>query len=381
MKLKNLSMLAALVVLFLPSIRAMGTNKAPAQTPAPAAAAGSAQAADTGATDTITGKVIDREDIWNRRTNPLMGRPDWLEEIILIVSPSSGPDITISIKGEKPLIKYKMITTGSRGVFHVSGAKMPYALAGFEPYRSLGRDDEYVVPKKTVKPRPTPKPVKTAKPGPGFYIEIEGINPKQIVNSKALRGKAIRYAVEQYGMTDASFISETSFQGPVPPPGGYIYWGVKGRIKGVWHVWQKGYGLHKGTTLDNPHKYQKCNSPDTLITTPGGSVPVKDLKPGDLVMSDGKAVKILKVCKVRAINHKACRVVFDDGTVLIISPGHPLADGRIIGALKAGDNIGGRQAVKNEVISYQYDYTYDLLPDSNSGAYIANGIRVGSTLK
>jgi len=36
--------------------------------------------------------------------------------------------------------------------------------------------------------------------------------------------------------------------------------------------------------------------------------------------------------------------------------------------------------LKTERIPYVHSHTYDILPDSRSGTYYANGIRVGSTL-
>ncbi len=363
--------------LILPAaIYAMGTVKNPEQTPS--AGAVSSTEAVSNAAHAITGKAMDREEIWDRRPNPLMGRPDWLEEIILTVRPSSGPDITISIKGEKLLIKYKTITAGSRGVFRVTGRKMPYSLVSFEPFKGSGSREENIVPKKTAKPVPTPKPVKT--PIYVTLLESEKISGRDIIKSKTLQDKAVREIAKKYGIKNAAFVTKTSFQGPVPPPGGYVYWGVKGLVKGADHIWQYGYGLRRGSELEDPQRYNKCNSPDTLITTPNGSVPIKDLKPGDLVTSDGKAVKILQVSRVRAVNHKVCRVVFAGGTVLVVSPGHPLPDGRTIGILKEGDMVDGRLVIKNGLIPYRHDFTYDILPDSVSGTYSADGITVGSTL-
>jgi hypothetical protein len=69
-----------------------------------------------------------------------------------------------------------------------------------------------------------------------------------------------------------------------------------------------------------------------------------------------------------------------NGVVLEISAVHPTADGRTIGALRDGDELDGVRVKESRTVPYGYDATYDILPDSDSGAYFAGGVLIGSTL-
>ncbi|MEP6652989.1 MAG: hypothetical protein ABJA82_06495 [Myxococcales bacterium] len=74
-------------------------------------------------------------------------------------------------------------------------------------------------------------------------------------------------------------------------------------------------------------------------------------------------------------------VTLVDGSVLEMSSGHPTADGRTFGQLKAGDVLDGTQIISSRLIPYRFSRTYDILPASETGTYIASGRLVGSTLK
>lgn len=125
-----------------------------------------------------------------------------------------------------------------------------------------------------------------------------------------------------------------------------------------------------------------CLSPDTKIRTDGEQKRIADIKVGDIVLTDNKKpVKVIKVNKVEVKNHKILKVLLNDATILEVSPNHPTADGRLFKDLKLGDVIDKRIVVENTPITYQYKYTHDILPDSETGNYYANGVLVGSTLK
>ena len=64
-----------------------------------------------------------------------------------------------------------------------------------------------------------------------------------------------------------------------------------------------------------------------------------------------------------------------------MSASHPTADGRSFGDLKAGQSLDGVLLTDTRVIAYQHEATHDILPDSDSGAYFAAGVLVGSTMK
>ncbi len=74
------------------------------------------------------------------------------------------------------------------------------------------------------------------------------------------------------------------------------------------------------------------------------------------------------------------RVELRGGRVLSISPVHPTADGRTFGSLVPGDWLGGREVLRAIVVDYGFDATYDILPDSDTGTYVAGGALVGTTM-
>jgi hypothetical protein len=128
-----------------------------------------------------------------------------------------------------------------------------------------------------------------------------------------------------------------------------------------------------------------CASPDTPIATPFGERPIAELRVGDLVYSvdDGAIVPVplVSVGRTPVAHHHVVRVVFRDGRVLEISEGHPTADGRTFGDLRAGGLLDSHEITSVEVVPYTYPFTYDVLPGSKTGTYFAGGALVGSTLQ
>lgn len=130
-----------------------------------------------------------------------------------------------------------------------------------------------------------------------------------------------------------------------------------------------------------------CLAEGTKISTPKGEVSVQNLKEGDLVYSvNSKNQKITsKVLRTSAIevppNHQVINLKLKDGRNLQVSPNHPTADGKTTDKLKAGDKYNDSVVVSVQKMNYTKDKTYDLLPDSDTGFYFANGILMGSTLK
>ena len=127
-----------------------------------------------------------------------------------------------------------------------------------------------------------------------------------------------------------------------------------------------------------------CLSPDTPIATPTGDVPVAELAVGDLVFSAHEgalvAVPIREVTRTPVVDHVVMHVTLDSGVQLFVSPGHPTAEGALFGALRAGDVLGERTVVEVERVPYPHSFTHDILPDSDSGTYVAGGPLIGSTL-
>jgi hypothetical protein len=128
-----------------------------------------------------------------------------------------------------------------------------------------------------------------------------------------------------------------------------------------------------------------CASPDTPIATPMGYVAISNLHPGDLVYSEHEgalvAVPLLKVARRPAAGHLIVHVVTAKGAVLNISGPHPTADGRTFSDLKVGDLLDGDTIIMRELRPYPHAFTYDILPASSTGTYVANGLLIGSTLK
>jgi hypothetical protein len=136
----------------------------------------------------------------------------------------------------------------------------------------------------------------------------------------------------------------------------------------------------------NAQSNDDCLPSWTLISTPGGDIPVTDLRPGMYVYTldaDGNraVTQIELVSKVMVPrSHRVCRLILDDGRELSVSAGHPTADNREIGDLNPGDVLDGAALVSIEKVQYEAGHTYDLLPSGESGYYWADGVLLGSTL-
>ncbi|HOU93991.1 MAG TPA: hypothetical protein PLU22_23230 [Polyangiaceae bacterium] len=127
-----------------------------------------------------------------------------------------------------------------------------------------------------------------------------------------------------------------------------------------------------------------CDAPDTPIATPSGPRPIAELAPGDPVYSVHRGrlavVPVLEVRSKRQVHHQVVRLALASGVTLEISATHPTADGRTLGELGAGDRLDGVEIVAAERVPYRHSHTYDILPASDTGAYYAGGVLIGSTL-
>jgi hypothetical protein len=127
-----------------------------------------------------------------------------------------------------------------------------------------------------------------------------------------------------------------------------------------------------------------CAAPTTPIATPSGDRPISELKVGDLVYSvDHGRLAVVPVASVHrqpvTSAHRMVELRLSHAT-LLLSPGHPTADGRTFGALTAGDRLDGAPVLGAHLIPYGQPFTYDILPASDTGTYLAGGVLVGSTL-
>lgn len=129
-----------------------------------------------------------------------------------------------------------------------------------------------------------------------------------------------------------------------------------------------------------------CLVRGTLIDTPDGPVAVEDLKAGMpvLTVDNAGATKAVAITLVNRVpvpeSHTVVTVRLSDGREVTTSPGHPTADGRILGDLRPGDGLDGAVVEKTDRVLYMGGYTYDILPAGDTGYYRANGILLSSTL-
>jgi hypothetical protein len=128
-----------------------------------------------------------------------------------------------------------------------------------------------------------------------------------------------------------------------------------------------------------------CVSPETPIATPDGERPIAELRPGDLVYgARGGAldvVPVLRVSRTPVTRHHVVRVRTRGGAVLEVSELHPTADGRTFAELAVGDTLDGDRVVSRELVPYRHAFTYDILPASDGGSYVASGLLIGTTLE
>lgn len=129
-----------------------------------------------------------------------------------------------------------------------------------------------------------------------------------------------------------------------------------------------------------------CLARGTLIATPDGPRAVETLRPGMFVWTtDAEGSRVAGVIvgvgsTTAPDDHEVVRLVLSDGRELRASPGHPLADGRLLGALVAGDAVGGAIVLSAARVAYGAGETFDLLPSGATGAYWADGVPLGSTI-
>jgi hypothetical protein len=128
-----------------------------------------------------------------------------------------------------------------------------------------------------------------------------------------------------------------------------------------------------------------CLTAGVLIATPNGTVPVQDLRVGMPVWTTnlrGHRITgvVLETGHTQApLGHEVVRLSLADGRTVAVSPGHPTADGRRVGALKPGDRYDGTVVARATLIPYA-GFTWDLLPSGPTGTYFANGVLLGSTM-
>jgi hypothetical protein len=129
-----------------------------------------------------------------------------------------------------------------------------------------------------------------------------------------------------------------------------------------------------------------CLAKGTLIDTPSGPVPAEELSRGMAVWSvDDSGKRVAATVVETAVtpvppSFQLVTVRLSDGRAVTASPGHPAAEGRLLGDYRVGDSLDGALVIAVERASYENEATYDLLPSGTTGLYWANGILLRSTL-
>jgi hypothetical protein len=131
--------------------------------------------------------------------------------------------------------------------------------------------------------------------------------------------------------------------------------------------------------------YPICLAKGTLIDTPSGPLPVDQLHKGMPVWTvDRTGIRspaiVLKTTRNSVpASFQITRITLSDGHTVTASPGHPTAEGRVLGDYHVDDTLDGALVVAVEHVSYD-GYTYDILTSGTTGLYWANGILLQSTL-
>jgi len=130
-----------------------------------------------------------------------------------------------------------------------------------------------------------------------------------------------------------------------------------------------------------------CLARGTRIDTPTGSIAVERLSLGDRIWTLDLAghrvagIVIALGSTLAPASHRVIDLVLADGRSVTASPGHPLADGRPLGALRVGDLVDGSRVVSLASNPYGGGETFDLVVSGPTRVYLSDGIPLGSTLR
>lgn len=235
----------------------------------------------------------------------------------------------------------------------------------------------YFIGNQTLSPAPIPSP--TPKPGPdGEQVSLrEGQQESSLLVEKIYPDRITGLNFVEYPIPFERGYPITLRIGEVTSNGCTVTLTLT-RIEGDIAIFVKKTDFNRPCPI--------CLAENTLIDTPSGAVPVQQLQKGMAIWTlniFGARVPATILETVRTPvppTHHIIHLVLNDGRELFVSPGHPTADGKIMGNLSVGDTINNGSIISVERVLYGKDATYDILPSGETGAYWANGILVGSTL-
>jgi hypothetical protein len=160
-----------------------------------------------------------------------------------------------------------------------------------------------------------------------------------------------------------------------------------------------GQGVHVTGTIDvrgriNVDRSEPAGAPNcpiclpggAMIETPTGPVAVDRLRPGQAVWTLDAAGRrtagfVIRLGSVPVpADHEMVNLVLADGRSVTASPGHPLADGRLLGSVRPGDVVDRSVVRSTARAPYDGGRTFDLLVSGVTGSYDIGGIWLGSTL-
>jgi len=130
----------------------------------------------------------------------------------------------------------------------------------------------------------------------------------------------------------------------------------------------------------------RCLSGHAHIQTPAGEVEARRLALGEEVWTrapTGARVPGRVVGLQRSAvdpGYHPLQLALADGRRVVLSTGHPLADGRPAGCVHEHETLDGAQVRSLAPVEYDLPVTYDLLVEGGDGTYWADGIALGSTM-